>query len=100
MAVDAPHGVLEPVVDHDVRELVLRGELLLGGAQALLDLHGVVGAAADQPRAQRLARRRRDEDLDRVGQRARTCRAPSSSISSTTGVPAAVRRSSSERSVP
>ena len=33
------------------------------------DLGGVVGAAPDQASAQRLARRRRDEDLHRVGQR-------------------------------
>ena len=34
-----------------------------------VDLVGVVGAAADQPRAQRVLRRRRDEDLDRLGHR-------------------------------
>ena len=36
-----------------------------------LDLLGVVGAAADEARAQRLERRRRDEDLHRLGHRRR-----------------------------
>ena len=51
------------------RELALGGELGLGHAQARGDLVVVVGAAADQARAQGLERRRRDEDLHRLGQR-------------------------------
>src|SRR6476660_7544896 len=62
-------GVLEAIVDHDVAELVLRGELGLGHTQARGDLVLVVGAAADQTRAQRVERRRRDEDLHGLGQR-------------------------------
>ena len=44
------HGVLEPVVDHDVRELLPRRELLAGGREPPLDVLGVIGAAPDQPR--------------------------------------------------
>src|ERR1700733_6630686 len=61
--------LFEAVVDDDVAELRLGGELLLGDLQAPLDLLGVVGAAADQPRAQRLERRRSDEHLHRLGHR-------------------------------
>src|SRR5690348_18288812 len=53
--------LLEPVVDNDVCELWLCLELVLGRAQALVDRLGAVGPAADQPRAQRIQRRRRDE---------------------------------------
>src|SRR4051794_15234420 len=62
-------GLLEAVVDDDARELVLRRELALGGAQARLDLLRLVGSAADQARAKRFERRRRDEDLDGLGHR-------------------------------
>ena len=62
-------GVLEPVVDDHVAELRLRRELLFGDLQAALDLLLVVGAAADQARAQRLERGRRDEHLHRLGHR-------------------------------
>ena len=51
------------------RELRLGGELLARRPEAALDLLGVVGAAPDQARAQRLERRRRDEDLHRLGHR-------------------------------
>ena len=51
------------------RELVLGGQLLARGAQARRDLLGVLGAAADEPGAQRVLRRRGDEDLDRLGHR-------------------------------
>jgi len=47
----------------------LRGELLLRGAQPRGDLLLVVGPAPDEPRAQRLLGRRRDEDLDRLAHR-------------------------------
>ena len=50
-------------------ELRLRGELLLGDPQAPLDLLGAVCAAADQAGAQRVERGRRDEHLQRLGQR-------------------------------
>ena len=55
IAIELVDGVLEPVVDDDVRELVLGGELLARRrAGARSTSLGVVGAAADQPRAQRL----------------------------------------------
>ena len=44
--------VLEAIVDHHVGELALGGELLLGHAQPRGDLVVVVGAAADEARAQ------------------------------------------------
>src|SRR5689334_23398832 len=47
-----------------MRELALGAELLAGGVEARLDLLGVVGAASDQPRAQRVLGGRRDEDPD------------------------------------
>src|SRR5689334_18453780 len=50
-------------------ELVLGRQLLLGDAQAGRDLLVVVGASPDQARAQRLERRRGDEDLYGLGQR-------------------------------
>src|SRR5215210_635761 len=62
-------GVLEAIVDDHVAELVLGVELRLGRAQARVDLLGVVRAAAHEPRAQRLARRGRDEHLERLGHR-------------------------------
>src|SRR2546429_2225573 len=61
--------LLQPVVDDDVRELRLCLELALGRPQALVDLLGGVCAAADQPSAQRVQRRRRDEHGDRLGKR-------------------------------
>src|SRR5690349_21505 len=68
-AAQLAHGVLEAIVDDDVRELTLSIELLLRGGQAPRDHVGVIGAAAHQPLTQRLAGRRSDEDLQRVGQR-------------------------------
>ena len=81
-------------------ELRLGLELALGGAQALLDLLGRVGAPPDQPRAQRLADGGAMNTATASGIASRTWRAPWTSISSTTGTPRARRRSSSERSVP
>ncbi len=48
---EALQGVLEAIVDDDVSELGLGLELVLGDAQAALDLLGVVGAAPDETRA-------------------------------------------------
>src|SRR5258708_23544608 len=62
-------GVLEPVVDDHVAELVARTELLLGDPHPLPHHAFVVGAAPDEPQPQSLERRRRDEDLDRLRQR-------------------------------
>ena len=46
--------VLEPVVDHHVAELALGPELLARRREPRGDLLGRVGAAADEPGAQRL----------------------------------------------
>ena len=81
-------------------ELVLGGELALGDGEAAFDLLGVVGPAADEPLAQRLPDGGAMNTWTASGSVSRTWRAPCTSISSTTGTPAVVRRSSSERSVP
>ena len=82
--------VLEPVVDDDVAELVLRGKLLARGLKSCLDLLLVVGPAPGGAMKIWTA----------SGIASRICRAPWTSISSTTGWPPAMRPSSSERSVP
>ena len=61
-----PERIVEVLVDDDVRELGLRGDLLPGDLETPLDLIGVVGRAAQQALAQRLVRGRRDEHLDRL----------------------------------
>ena len=50
-------------------ELGLGLELLLGDAQATLDLLEIVGAASDEPGAERGERGRRNEHLDGLGHR-------------------------------
>jgi hypothetical protein len=78
----------------------LGGELLARDSQAPGHLLGVVGAAADEPGAQGVLRRRGDEDLQRLRHRLAHLARALDPISSRTGCRRGVRSSSSERSVP
>ena len=94
-------GVVEAVVVDHVRELVRGGELGLG------DLAGAPRSARASSVPRPISRvRSASSDGGAMKMRiasgivSATWRAPWTSISSTTGAPSAVRRSSSERSVP
>ena len=96
-----PDGVLEPVVDHHVRELAARVELLVGRGAAAR--RSASGSSVPRP----TSRVRSASSLGGAmkiwiasGIASRIWRAPWTSISSTTGRRPPIRASSSERSVP
>src|SRR2546421_10981665 len=61
-------GAIDVVVDDHVRELRLCLELALGGSEPRLDLLRVIGPPGQEPLAERLAARRRDEHRDGLGE--------------------------------
>ena len=91
---------LEPIVDDDVAELGLGLELVQAVGR-----RRSTSSAASVPRPTRRSRRASTEGgamktCSASGMASRIWRAPWTSISSTTGTPAAVRRASSDRRVP